>query len=78
MLDQRVVATLASCDWIRNAQNIIQATALSDVDVLDAGLWVLQPSGLHQAFKTPSVPPSQFTFDYHAESVLERQTSASG
>jgi len=22
-LDQRVVATLASCDWIRNAQNII-------------------------------------------------------
>ena len=62
----------------RGNDSLVQAAALPDVDVLDAGLWVLQPGGLHQAFKTARVAPSQFAFDDHAEPVLERQAGASG
>lgn len=60
----------------RGDDALVQPTALSVFNVLDAGLWVLELRRAQQTFESPRITPGQLAIYEHAHALLERQANA--
>ncbi len=55
---------------------LVEPTALPVLDVLNAGLWILEFRRLEQSLEPPGIAPGDLTIHDHAEAFLERQARA--